>query len=89
MTILEGAPHSSNIREADVIVGVNCQRFDKHSTMEERMDILRKVLCPMVVQFERDSNGAKDLGQQPVSSQPRFLANLLSAKKIQPEDCEF
>ena len=74
MAILEGAPHRSNIREADVIIGVNCQRFDKHSTMEERMDILRKALCPMVVHFERDSNGA---GLEPRTinrtEQPQFL----------------
>ena len=78
---IEGAPHSSDIREEDVIVGVNCQRFEKHLTMQERVDILTKTPCPKIVYFERDSNSHVDSGQQP--------ANLLSAKRRRPDDCEF
>lgn len=89
MSIVEGAPHSSDIREADVIVGVNCQRFEKHLTMQERVDILTKTPCPKVVHFERDSNSHEDSGQQPVSRQPGLSANLLSAKRRRPDDCEF
>ena len=89
MSILEGAPHSSRIREADVIVGVNCRRFHTGSTMEECVDILTKAQCPKVVHFERDSNNAENSGGRPVSRQPELSANLLSGKRSRPENCEF